>query len=310
MNIGLNKQKLILVLIFPIFMIVALFIPIHAGQKVQKPKSKQIAGKKLVQKLCLFCHSEAAVSLGKVKHWNQLISQLSPHEFHNKVKEGITPIMPGFSEITEEQTINIYTFLQQDIKSSEHQGAFLKERGKKHTPGSAVTKISQSRLEEKLSTQLRCPCCGKQIKDCSCGMVPKIRSEIRHLEKMNFGEGQIKKALVKRYGNKILPISEISETLSPEPFYKVAKAYKTAKQNPEILEEISCFCPCYRAGHTNLLDCYKDKHAAQCQICLDEALTVQHLMEHGVAEDEIVQTIHEKYRPKASTGATRSVNDK
>ncbi len=302
----MNKLKLILVLISSIFIVIAIFIPIHAGQEVQKQESKQIEGKKLVQKLCLFCHSEAAISLGKVKPWGQLISQLSPNEFHNKVKEGITPIMPGFSEITEEQTIDIYIFLRQNIKSSEYKGGFLKEEAKKDTQGNAVTKISQSKLEEKLSTQLRCPCCGKPIKDCSCGMVPKIRSEIRFLEKKNFVEEQIKKALVRRYGNTILPISEISETLSPEPFYKVAEAYKTAKQNPEIFEEISCFCPCYRVGHTNLLDCYKDKHATQCQICLVEALAVQHLTEHGVAEDEIVQTIHEKYRPKAK----RSVQDK
>jgi hypothetical protein len=112
------------------------------------------------------------------------------------------------------------------------------------------------------------------------------------------GEKDIKNALVKKYGNKILPIYEIPETLSPEPYYRVAHAYEVAKKHPDLLREITCFCPCYQVGHVSLLDCYKDDHAANCKICMDETLEAEHLLNKGVEKKEIIQTIHNIYRVK------------
>jgi len=52
-------------------------------------------------------------------------------------------------------------------------------------------------------------------------------------------------------------------TLPPESFTddEVRRSYQAAKDHPEVLETVSCYCGCYReAGHRNNLDCYKDNH--------------------------------------------------
>jgi hypothetical protein len=52
-------------------------------------------------------------------------------------------------------------------------------------------------------------------------------------------------------------------TLPPESFTddEVRRSYQAAKDYPEVLETVACYCGCYReAGHRNNLDCYKDNH--------------------------------------------------
>lgn len=52
-------------------------------------------------------------------------------------------------------------------------------------------------------------------------------------------------------------------TLPPEAFSEpeVRLAYQAAKEIPDVLEHIACYCGCYgSAGHRNNLDCYKDNH--------------------------------------------------
>ena len=52
-------------------------------------------------------------------------------------------------------------------------------------------------------------------------------------------------------------------TLPPESFAddEVRRSYQAAKDHPEVLETVSCYCGCYgSAGHRNNLDCYKDNH--------------------------------------------------
>ncbi len=52
-------------------------------------------------------------------------------------------------------------------------------------------------------------------------------------------------------------------TLPPEAFSEpeVRQAYQIAKDVPEVLEQVPCYCGCYgSAGHRNNLDCYKDSH--------------------------------------------------
>lgn len=54
------------------------------------------------------------------------------------------------------------------------------------------------------------------------------------------------------------------QTLSPALFQgKTAEAYRVAKELPELIERMPCYCGCYRTnGHQNNLDCYIDSHAA------------------------------------------------
>ena len=52
-------------------------------------------------------------------------------------------------------------------------------------------------------------------------------------------------------------------TLPPESFEdgEIRQSYQAAKDYPEVLETVSCYCGCYgSAGHRNNLDCYKDNH--------------------------------------------------
>src|SRR5574337_1533424 len=43
---------------------------------------------------------------------------------------------------------------------------------------------------------------------------------------------------------------------------KLAETYRIAKEAPELLEQMPCYCGCGRmAGHQNNLDCYVDRPA-------------------------------------------------
>jgi len=42
---------------------------------------------------------------------------------------------------------------------------------------------------------------------------------------------------------------------------KDREGYQIAKEIPEILARIPCFCGCEAVGHESLLDCFVDEHA-------------------------------------------------
>jgi len=59
------------------------------------------------------------------------------------------------------------------------------------------------------------------------------------------------------------PKTGLPKTLDPHHFKGKAKqAYKIAKDIPEVLTQIPCFCDCDVFGHENLLDCFIDQHGA------------------------------------------------
>ena len=53
------------------------------------------------------------------------------------------------------------------------------------------------------------------------------------------------------------------KTLSPALFEgKTARAYQVAKEAPELVEQMPCYCGCNKSqSHQNNLDCYVDRHA-------------------------------------------------
>jgi hypothetical protein len=52
-------------------------------------------------------------------------------------------------------------------------------------------------------------------------------------------------------------------TLDPNIFKGRAKrAYQIAREIPEALVQMPCFCECEVFGHENLLDCFIDEHGA------------------------------------------------
>ncbi len=61
----------------------------------------------------------------------------------------------------------------------------------------------------------------------------------------------------------INPKTGLPRTLDPNLFRGKAKeAYQVAREIPEILAQMPCFCECETYGHENLLDCFIDNHGA------------------------------------------------
>jgi hypothetical protein len=59
------------------------------------------------------------------------------------------------------------------------------------------------------------------------------------------------------------PKTGLPKTLDPNLFKgKAKRAYQVAKEIPEVLTQIPCFCECEVYGHENLLDCFIDSHGA------------------------------------------------
>lgn len=65
------------------------------------------------------------------------------------------------------------------------------------------------------------------------------------------------------WGLPAIPRNPRPATLPPELFEgKAREAYRIAKEAPELLERMPCYCGCYVSdGHQNNLDCYVDRHA-------------------------------------------------
>jgi hypothetical protein len=54
----------------------------------------------------------------------------------------------------------------------------------------------------------------------------------------------------------------LPKTLDPKLIKgKDREGYRVAKEIPEILAQLPCFCGCEAVGHENLLDCFVDEHA-------------------------------------------------
>jgi len=76
---------------------------------------------------------------------------------------------------------------------------------------------------------------------------------------------------------------EVRATLSPTEFSgETARAYQIAKEIPEVLDSMYCYCECEKHfGHKSLLTCYVDEHAAHCDICMNEAFMAYELHRQG-----------------------------
>ena len=86
--------------------------------------------------------------------------------------------------------------------------------------------------------------------------------------------------------------------LSPTLFSdeKTRAAYQVAKDIPEVLEQLPCFCGCMTSfGHKNNLFCFKDQHGSGCNICQDIALDARKMHDQGVSIAQIQDNIKAKY---------------
>lgn len=68
-------------------------------------------------------------------------------------------------------------------------------------------------------------------------------------------------------------------TLAPEKFPgKTRAAYQAAKDIPQTLAQLPCYCHCDRGlGHKSLHSCFEDEHASHCDVCINEALMAYRL---------------------------------
>ncbi len=82
---------------------------------------------------------------------------------------------------------------------------------------------------------------------------------------------------------------ETKPTLSPALFVgQTERAYQIAQEMPDMIDGLYCYCECDKhSGHRSLLSCYTDNHAANCDICQDEALEAAKLMKQGIGMAEI-----------------------
>jgi hypothetical protein len=96
-----------------------------------------------------------------------------------------------------------------------------------------------------------------------------------------------------------LQAAALTPTLSPELFKDDPKAqasYQAAKDIPEILAELPCFCGCMKHyGHKNNLFCFSDSHGAGCNVCENIALDAKEMHSRGASIEEIKKAINDRY---------------
>lgn len=86
----------------------------------------------------------------------------------------------------------------------------------------------------------------------------------------------------------------------------VRESYRFALANPDVLEQIPCYCGCGAVGHQSNYACYVqddsnpddiilDGHALGCSICVDITLDTMRMMREGKSTAEIRATIDQTY---------------
>ncbi len=90
--------------------------------------------------------------------------------------------------------------------------------------------------------------------------------------------------------------SSLGPTLDPEKFTGIVReAYRAAREIPQTLAQLPCYCHCDRGmGHKSLHSCYEGNHAAECATCINEALLAlklekEHKLTPAQIRDRIVQ---------------------
>ena len=89
-------------------------------------------------------------------------------------------------------------------------------------------------------------------------------------------------------------LSDLPPTLPPERFFGTARqAYQVAKEIPQTLAQLPCYCYCDQSfGHKSLHSCYETDHSSQCAVCVSEALLAYRLQkEQGLYPAQIRERI-------------------
>lgn len=86
-------------------------------------------------------------------------------------------------------------------------------------------------------------------------------------------------------------------TLDPALFQgDVHDAYLAAERYPAVLVQLHCYCGCDRVeGHRSLLDCYRDRHATTCPVCIGEAVMAAKMTGEGEPVEQIRDAVRARY---------------
>jgi hypothetical protein len=101
------------------------------------------------------------------------------------------------------------------------------------------------------------------------------------------------------------PVGELPDEVKAAPPV-VLEAYQFAVANPEILEQLPCYCGCGDMGHTSNYACYVqeqadngelifDNHALGCSICVDITQDAMRLLQEGKTLPEIRAYVDDTY---------------
>ena len=91
----------------------------------------------------------------------------------------------------------------------------------------------------------------------------------------------------------------------------VQEAYQFNVANPDIMQDIPCYCGCGTIGHTSNYDCYVsdvddagkisfDNHALGCSICVDITQDVMRMLKDGKSPGDArasIDATYSKYGP-------------
>ena len=75
---------------------------------------------------------------------------------------------------------------------------------------------------------------------------------------------------------------------------RVSKSYEQAREIPEVLDGLYCYCDCSSYGHRSLLTCFEVTQAVGCWSCKKEADMAYRLHKEGKSLDEIRKAIDEE----------------
>jgi hypothetical protein len=93
--------------------------------------------------------------------------------------------------------------------------------------------------------------------------------------------------------------AKLVHTMDPSYFSKDPRAeaaYQVARDIPEVLAELPCFCGCMTAfGHESNLFCFRDEHGSGCEICEGIALDARDLHNKGLSIEKIKDEIRQRW---------------
>ncbi|MGB3717795.1 MAG: PCYCGC motif-containing (lipo)protein [Candidatus Promineifilaceae bacterium] len=101
------------------------------------------------------------------------------------------------------------------------------------------------------------------------------------------------------------PLTDMPSEVQQAPVV-VQQAYQFAVANPEVLEQIPCYCGCGAMGHTSNYACYVadigtdggvvfDNHALGCSICVDISQDAMRMLDQGKEIPEIFAYVDSTY---------------